>query len=245
MTVVAPTIKTAAFEGPIELLLRLIEERKLPVNEISLAEVTESYVAHIRSLSEYPLGYVTQFLVIASTLILIKSKSLLPMLELTDEEEESIEGLEERLRLYKMYGDMTTHIVASYGDMTSLPRSYVPTETVFVPDPGITLKTLEKSLLEVFAEFPEKEPLPEREIQSVVHIEDLMNDLTTRIEQGFNVSFRDMTKKLGTATSKKEYQEAKTYAVVGFLAMLEMVKNGIIDVLQDHTFTDIAISKRP
>lgn len=241
---VAPTIKTATFEGPIELLLRLIEDRKLPINEISLAEVTESYIAHIRSLSEYPLGYVTQFLVIASTLILIKSKSLLPMIELSDEEEESIEDLEERLRLYKMYGDMGVHVLGKYGSAPSLSRSYIPTEILFVPDEGITLKTIEKSLLEVFAEFPEREPLPEREIQAVVHIEDLMNDLTKRIEQGVKVSFRDMTKNLGAAKSKKEYQEAKTYAVVGFLAMLEMVKNGIIDVLQDQTFTDIAISKR-
>src|SRR5665647_1776763 len=99
-------IKQGTFEGPLELLLSLIEDKKLFVNEISLAEVTNEYISYIKSLSDVSsdkhIADVSYFILIAATLILIKSKSLLPDLSLTEDEEEKISDLEARLRLYKI-----------------------------------------------------------------------------------------------------------------------------------------------
>ena len=89
------TIKTQGFEGPFGLLLNLVEERKLFINDISLAEVTEDYLRYINDLGQsHKAEEIASFIVVAATLILIKSKSLLPNLSLTSEEEGDIKNLE-------------------------------------------------------------------------------------------------------------------------------------------------------
>ena len=92
-------VKTENFEGPLELLLSLIEQKKLFVNEVSLASVTEDYISYVKSFSNIPtskqIADISYFIMIAATLILIKSKSLLPNLNLTTEEETETETEEE------------------------------------------------------------------------------------------------------------------------------------------------------
>src|SRR5210317_1605912 len=89
-------IKTEVFEGPLDLLLQLVEKRKLFINDVSLAKVTEDYIDYVNAVERFPMADAAQFILIASTLLLLKSKSLLPSISLTDEEEESIENLERR-----------------------------------------------------------------------------------------------------------------------------------------------------
>jgi segregation and condensation protein A len=84
------SVKTPIFEGPLELLLELIEKRRLLINDISLAAVTDEYMRRVAGMEGSHLGETTQFVYVASTLLLIKSRSLLPVFELTKEEEESI-----------------------------------------------------------------------------------------------------------------------------------------------------------
>src|SRR6478609_2971026 len=93
-------VKTPVYEGPLDLLLDLVEKRKLFVSDVSLAQVTDDFIKYIESHEEFPISESAEFIVIASTLMLVKSRSLLPMLELTQEEEASIEDLEKRLVLY-------------------------------------------------------------------------------------------------------------------------------------------------
>ena len=95
-------VKTDAFEGPVELLLSLIEKRKLFINEVSLAGVTDEYLNFLKGATAISIGSIANFIVIAATLLLVKSKSLLPDFTLTSEEEESIGDLENRIRLYKI-----------------------------------------------------------------------------------------------------------------------------------------------
>src|SRR3990167_1170009 len=103
-------VKTPVYEGPFDLLLNLIESRKLFINEISLSEVTNDYVAYTRSISDGKISETTAFIVIAATLILIKSKSLLPNMTLTDDEKNQIGNLEDRLALYKLIQDIGPYI---------------------------------------------------------------------------------------------------------------------------------------
>src|SRR6185437_4919244 len=95
-------VKTSVYEGPLELLLELIEKRKLLINDIALAQVTDEYIARVNAMSETPLGEVAEFVALAATLLLIKSRSLLPNLELSSEESNDIKQLEYRLALYKI-----------------------------------------------------------------------------------------------------------------------------------------------
>ena len=96
-------VKLSSFEGPFSLLLSLIEDRKLHINDISLSQVTEDYLSYVNTLESKDPREVSSFIFVAATLILIKSKSLLPNLTLTEEEEGDIKNLEERLRLYELY----------------------------------------------------------------------------------------------------------------------------------------------
>ena len=96
-------IKLDGFEGPFDLLLDLIEKRKLHINDISLSKVTDDYISHVKSIQHFPIALSANFILIASTLLLIKSKSLLPALQLTEEEQMSIEDLENRLIGYFLH----------------------------------------------------------------------------------------------------------------------------------------------
>ena len=108
-------IKTAVFEGPLELLLELVDKRKLLINDISLATVTDEYVEYVSAMEEQSLPETARFIALAATLILIKSKSLLPILELTDEETEDIENLAERLKLYQLCRVAGLTLAKSFG----------------------------------------------------------------------------------------------------------------------------------
>src|SRR3989344_4119781 len=94
------TFKLEEFEGPLELLLKLIEDEKLDITTISLAKVSDQYLAYIKNEEELPSEEVADFLVVAAKLIYVKSKYLLPALQL---EEEDGEDLEQQLKIFREY----------------------------------------------------------------------------------------------------------------------------------------------
>lgn len=236
-------VKTEAFEGPIELLLRLIEQRKLPINEVSLAQVTDDYIARIRGFASLPLGDVTQFIVVASTLVLIKSKSLLPLLQLSEEEEQDIDELERRLRMYKTFQDVSEKFQSVFGERPSFSRPYVSREVVFSPDKKMTSENFVQSLRDVFATLPPKERLHEKAVAAVIRIEDVMDRLIDRVQVGIQLSFNAFAGKGRVVKTAEEKKAFRTEIAVGFLAMLEMARNGMIELLQNSNFEDIMISK--
>lgn len=236
------TVKTDTFEGPLGLLLQLIEDRKLPVHEVSLANVTDAYLDHLQTLKQRPLNDISQFITIAGTLILIKSKSLLPNLELTQEEETSIEDLETRLALLQTMHKVMPHVAHGIKKTSSFALADYgkrDTTAVFAADK----KNMNQArLIEIARELMQElqtltQDLPQTDVAPVIRIEEIMRSLEDRIMNEKQVSFSDIAKGF-TGTPK----EQKVYVIVSFLAMLEMVRNGLIDVLQ-HADGDIAITK--
>ncbi len=241
MTEAKYKVQVGMFEGPIELLLGLIEDRKFSINDVSLSAVTDEYVSHIQKLEDFSFGDVTHFISIAATLILIKSKSLLPLLQLSSEEEESIDELKRRLELHKLFGDLGIRIGEEFGMKASYARSYVPREVVFAPDKRLKPQNLLQHLCDALELVPQKEFLPKASVKKVIHIEEMMESLTKRIQEGMQVSFREFAKNsAGGAVGK----EQKIYTVVSFLAILELARNGIITLLQKENFADIEIGKK-
>lgn len=239
-------IKQGTFEGPLELLLSLIEEKKLFVNEISLAEVTNDYISHIKSLSgnqtEKHIANVSYFILIAATLILIKSKSLLPNLALTEDETEKISDLENRLRLYKIIKNASIEINNNFGaKIIFVPNERIWSEPIFSPDPLITISNITQSITDVLNHIPKKiEKLPELEVKKILNLDEVINNLTNRIQRAINLSFKDFSQSHGAGNQ----EEAKIHIIVSFLAMLELVREGLIDVIQDSSFGDIEINKQ-
>ncbi|MFA7000037.1 MAG: segregation/condensation protein A [Candidatus Paceibacterota bacterium] len=236
-------VKQNTFEGPLELLLSLIEQRKLFVNEISLADVTNEYIAHVKSLGEEnrSINDVSYFILVAATLILIKSKSLLPNLNLTEDETEKIVDLEKRLRLYQTIKNASIDIKNNFGaNIIFTPCERVWNEPLFSPDPVITVANIGKSIEDVLLQVPKKEiKLPEVEIKKIINIDEIINSLTDRIQSAMNISFREFSQSHGAG----DKEEARVHVIVSFLAMLELVREGLIDVIQNASFGDIEMNK--
>ena len=229
-------IKTEVFEGPLDLLLSLIEKRKLFINDISLAQVADDYVAHIREFENLPIGATANFILIASTLVLIKSKSLLPTLTLTEEEEGNIEDLEQRLVEYKRIKELSIHIKNNFGKNIAFPRNQsTHKEPIFSPDKNTNIDNIFIAIKNIVISLPKKEITPQAVVKKVISLEKMMENLAERIQTGIAMSFKEFS-----GIGKKE----KVDVVIGFLAMLELVKQGVIDVIQKENFGDINMESR-
>ena len=231
------TIKTEIFEGPLDVLLGLVEKRKLFINDISLAKVTDDYISYIESMSGVHMRHTADFIVIASTLLLIKSKSLLPDLSFTEEEEKSVEELEDRLKQYKRIKELSLHIKNRFGKHVLFGAEAPEPIVVFSPSPDITVANIVQSIKNVLAHLPKKEKLPEVTVRKIRTLEETIDDLATRIQSALKMSFKDFSKQGKGELSK----EQKVEVIVSFLAMLELVKRGIIEASQGDLFDDIEI----
>ena len=225
------TVKQEKFEGPLELLLDLIERRKLFVNDVSLAKVADDYIAYVRNLSEFPVADSAHFVLIASTLLLIKSKSLLPALNLTSEEQGNIEDLERRLKTLARMRQLSVKIKAMFGKDFLFARGDIKRDPVFSPDADMTAVNLSEAARRVLQNLPKKEFLPKVVVDKIISLEEMISSLTERITSSLKMSFKEFA---GHA-SKGE----RINVIVSFLAMLELVKQGVINVAQDKQFDDI------
>jgi segregation and condensation protein A len=231
----AYTVKSGAYEGPFELLLDLIEKRKLLVNEVSLASVTDDFVAFAREAVEFPTALAADFISIAATLLLIKSRSLLPELELTNEEEVDVDDLAKRLAVLEKIRNAARRLAAlsaREGHALQCAGERTP-DIFFAPGPALTTPRLTETLRRILTEEQEiLQKLPEVRIRPLVSIEEMMDTLRARVERAVNVSFKDFT---GNTKEKVE-------VIVSFLALLELVKQGSIEAVQPGRYGDITIS---
>ena len=226
-------LKVGEFEGPLALLLDLIERKKLHISEVSLAQVADSYVSYLSNLGEKKeMGETANFIVVAATLMLIKSISLLPNIQVTEEEKASIEDLENRLRIYqkikslsievkKLFGPTAIKFRESRGEITPV---FSPTETVNPANLAGLIKNLITAL-------PALEKIPEVIVKKILSLEEVMRDLATRVQSAIKINFKQFV------ADKKD----KINIIVSFLGMLELVKQGIVEVKQDAHFADISI----
>ena len=233
-------IKHPQFEGPLEVLLELIEKRKLFVNDISLASVTDDFIAHIQTKGMLPYQ-VAHFLAVAATLILIKARSLLPNLELSPDEEASISDLERRVALYQIIVHAAGDLIRAYGKKISFEGAPRPMPSVFAPDPTQTPETLVALIQGLEKTIPKIAPQkPEARVSVTISINDVLSTLHERIERALKTSFSA----IAVASPDADEKSKKVYTIVSFLGMLEMVRRGIIDAHQEQLFDDILLEKQ-
>lgn len=231
MDTLAYNVKTDVFEGPLDVLLSMIEKRKLSISDISLAKVADDYVAYVRAQTDFPLADSASFILVASTLVLIKSKSLLPTLSLSEEEEHTIEDLETRLSLHQLYKQKAEELKKLFGAhilFSAMPKKQ--TTVVFAPDRKTNLTSLQEVILNMIAQMPKPVAVAHATMRKVISLEEAIVSLTERIGRHLKLNFREFA-----GVGKQE----KVSVVVHFLAMLELVKQGVIEVKQDRAFHDI------
>ncbi|MEK7184783.1 MAG: segregation/condensation protein A [Patescibacteria group bacterium] len=224
-------ITTPVFVGPLDLLLSLIEKRKLFINDISLAKVTDDFILYIQNRKQMPIEESAHFILIASTLLLIKSKSLLPILTLTEEEESDIHDLEIRLKIYKKIKEASVNINNLFGVNIIFQQSKQRTvQSVFSPDKNMNLLNISNTIKEIIRLLPKHEIIQKAIVRQVISLEEMIDSLTIRISRGLKIKFSEFS---------SEHKAEKVNVIVSFLAMLELVKQGMIHANQDKNFGDI------
>lgn len=228
------------FSGPVEKLLELIEERKMEITELNLAAVTDDFVKHVEGLkknerpkTEEDVRLMADFIVVASRLLLIKSKSVLPNFELTQEEEESIYDLEERLRRYQEFKPFIVLFKNVYqNNLRSASRPlFFGRPPVFYPSRDLSGGSLQKAMENLFEEF-KKLTLEFQTIEiSLVRLEDKIEEIINKIKDGVS--------QFSSMMNGKHRSEI----IVLFLALLHLLKDQTIKVEQEGRFSEIIVSK--
>lgn len=230
-------IKSGIFEGPIGVLLELIEKRKLFINELSLGAVTEDFINYVREKGDRGFQISSEFIFIISTLILIKSRSLLPGLKLTNEEEKDIKDLEKRIALYNIF--IKTSKKIKPGRNLFAQKKAPDREARFIPDERLTLSLILESVKSVLIRVPKVEKLPEVTVRKIISIEEMFASIVERIEEAVSHSFSDLARH----PNPEDERDARVYSIVSFLAVLELMRQGILDITQNDTFSDMTITK--
>ena len=242
-------VKLEVFEGPLDLLLHLIEKNKVDIYDIPIVEITNQYMEYIKAMEQSDLNVMSEFLLMAATLLDIKCRMLLPA-EVNEEgeEEDPRAELVEQLLQYKMYKYMSYELKDRQmdGALLMFKEPTIPDEVKEYEPPvdldelldGITLSQLNAIFKEIMKKQHDKiDPVRStfgKIEKEEVTVEDKMEYLNTYISSHKKFSFRDLLKK----------QKSKTQLVVTFLAILEMMKMGKIWVEQENTFDDIIITSK-
>jgi len=229
--------KIDKFEGPLGLLLQLIENQELDITEISLAKIADQYIEYIRSYKNIGPEELADFLVVAAKLLLIKSRALLPFLK--GEEEEEIQEFEHQLRMYKEFLEAAKKIEAIIGKKRfSFPRefnrqAFLASAHLFSPPKNLSAADLRAVFSEIIKNIRPVELLEEKNLEQIVNIEDKILAIQQILLERIKVSFNHI---LATAKNKTE-------VIVSFLALLELIKQRDIMVMQGDLFGEIEVSK--
>jgi segregation and condensation protein A len=233
-------VKLSLFEGPLDLLLHLIEREELDITKISLAQVTDQYLAYISRLEELHPEILADFLVVAAKLLLIKSQVLLPRPEaqtLAVDEEDPGEALARQLREYKQFKTAAQYLRdrAASGARTFVRIAPPPELPRKVDLSDVTLDDLLAAWQEALLGQLEDETLPASATEPTITIDDKMALLRHRLAQKRGITFSSL---LADTRSRLE-------VIVTFLALLQMFKTREIVLRQETLFDEIYIEAAP
>ena len=229
-------VKLADFEGPLDLLLSIIREKKLDIKTVPLASVTAQYMEFLAGLDQLNLDLASEFIEVGATLVEIKSKQILPKPKV--EEEESAEEMEERLRARLEEYALLKEAGEKLREFETIGRFYKPAEPVkeiikYTMD-GVGMDDLMSAFTKMIQRLDRKAPPPPRMIKmDRFTVSDKMNEVRKRLEteDGFSVF------------SLLDEESTRSEVINVFLALLELLKQNEIRVVQECKFSDIVIIK--
>lgn len=242
------TVKLQVFEGPLDLLLHLLEKNKVNIYDIPIVEITNQYMEYIAEMRRQDLNVMSEFLVMAATLLDIKSKMLLPAEESEDDEEDPRAELVQQLLEYKMYKCMAYELRDRQIDAEKVwfKAPTIPPEVLAYEEPvdvnelmsGVTLARLNDIFQSIIKKQADKIDPVRSKFGRIEKEEVSLPDKMTYVEEYSlhhgHFSFRSLL----------EAQSGKMEVVVTFLAILELMKMGKIVVSQEYTFDDIKIESK-
>lgn len=244
------TVKLQVFEGPLDLLLHLLDKNKVNIYDIPIVEITNQYMEYIREMKRHDLNVMSEFLVMAATLIDIKSKMLLPKQE-TEESGESEDPRAElvaQLLEYKMYKCIADELKDRQMDAQKIlfKEPTIPEDVAAFEEPvdfkalmaDVTLSKLNDIFKSIMRKQEDKIDPVRSKFGKIEKEEVSLTDKMRYLEQYAlshpTFSFRSLL----------EAQSSKMEVIVTFLAILELMKTGTISIAQDNIFDDIKIESK-
>ena len=244
------TVKLQVFEGPLDLLLHLLDKNKVNIYDIPIVEITNQYMDYIREMQRQDLNVMSEFMVMAATLLDIKAKMLLPAPETEDDEEaeDPRAQLVQQLLEYKMYKYISGELKDRQMDASrmlfkapTIPEEVAAYEEPVDLDELVADLTLDK-LNEIFQSMMKKQVDKIDPIRSKfgkirkeeISLEECMAALENYAKGHKHFSFRGLL----------ERAKSKTEIIVTFLAILELMKMGTIRITQEAIFDDIQITSQ-
>ncbi|HEY8806720.1 MAG TPA: ScpA family protein [Candidatus Limnocylindria bacterium] len=228
-----PDVSVAGFEGPLDLLLELIEEKKLDVFSVRLGDLADGYLARVRAMATLPADEVSAFLYIASRLVLLKARSLLPSLSPATDDDEA--DTEEELRLRLIEYATTKGRAEALGDRMRAGERVFHREggTVDLPPKGGDPDALAAAWLKVLAITRRSEE--EVEVPGERYsVEQRTAEIEALIAEQPAMTF-------GTLLGERP---TLGYAIVTFIALLDLYRRLVIDITQDELFGEIRIERK-
>ncbi len=226
-------VKLEQYAGPLHLLLELIEKQKLPITDVSLAQVTDTYLAYVNT-HQPPAEELADFLVIATRLLLIKSHEILPREDVLIEETET--SLAAQLQLYKLFARGADLIDAT---QQTKARSFgranadILRREEFVLPEGLAKTSLSQAFLSLLKHLEPFFRIQQAAIERVISVKERLNEIHAALLTRARMTFKDI---IGNGRSKVDI-------VVSFLALLELVKQRSIHVIQSNPFADIEVKR--
>ncbi|MBD7909993.1 MULTISPECIES: segregation/condensation protein A [Clostridium] len=240
-----PSIKIDNFEGPFDLLLHLIKKNQMNIYNVEIYKVTNQYLSYLDKMKEMDLDITSEFIVVAATLIEIKSKTLLPKPKKEEEDEEDIEkNLLEKLILYKKIKESTNFFRERYTSSGSIftkkpeiieeVREPIDNQDLLKNITLLDLYNIYNNLIEIHRNKQNRANVIQKKIYvDKYKIEDKFSYLSERLEKGKATDFEDIMMEC----------ECKIECVVTFLALLEMIKQKVVKVYQSSSFGTIIIER--
>jgi len=230
-------IKTSVYQGPLDLLLQLIENAELDITSLALAQVTDQYLKHLETMQNLPPDEISAFLVIAAKLIQIKSEALLPQQRSTREEELDIGNeLAKQLIAYKRYKEIAD-LLSERKDLGYQSYIRLSPANVFIKEnldlSGIGVKDLFNLASSILQKDIERQSISTVVERPSITIEDKINQISKRFSETDEFTFHEL---LGEDYSRID-------VVISFLALLELIKGKFIDVVQVDVFGDILLRR--
>ncbi|MCR5389329.1 MAG: segregation/condensation protein A [Lachnospiraceae bacterium] len=244
------TLKLEAFEGPLDLLLHLIEKNKVDIYDIPIAEITDQYMAYLHEAENRDMNIMSEFLVMAATLIDIKCRMLLPKDEENKEEEgDPRDELVAKLLEYKMYKYMSYELKDRFVDAgrSVYKEPTLPREVSEYRQPldykdlmeDLNLKKLNDIFNGIMKRAQDRiDPIRSRFgniTKDEISMDSKFNEIITYLNEHEYCSFTELLTK----------QSSKLEIIVTFLVVLELMKTGMVTIRQDGLFDDIFIQKSP
>lgn len=239
-------LELEAFQGPFDLLLHLIKQLKVDINDIPMHEITTQYLSYLHSMQELELDIAGDYLVMAATLLEIKSRLLLPIepeedLEDDYENQDPRQLLVQQLLLYQQFQSVATHLEDRQAERAKLytrQAQDLSSFQAFIPleEDELKVSDLQEAMINALIQEYERQPKQKQIHHDPITVEEKVNDILEILNQLDGLQFINLTDIISVG-SKQEY-------IATFLAMLELVRKQHIIFIQEKALSPIKIKRQ-